>query len=443
MPAGCVQAHGRSTRQRSSPRKEHRVMSTPAWKRGMAAIALAGAAFGAQAVSYFSWQAVELPASSGASCGNGTPYRFFVNRTPFTSRTVVVYEGGGACWDQKACLGGSLLSASNPDGVAANYMQDLTHQLSTPFTARLDPLQSVRTQGWNIVFLPYCTGDVHTGNATAIYSDVDATKPLAYSHRGAVNSEQVAAWLKANLSRPQQLLVTGFSAGGAGATSNYAVIRAALNPAKSALLADSGPLYPAPRSGSDEQYPSLRLQNRIRVAWGLDGSEGLVTKLLARYPGAGSADDLGSVSTGLAKVFPQDRFGYALFQQDAVYSDFSYTKFHPEIAEAAPAMKPVLLNVLWRRDIANWLPELRSRPNVGYYVPYARDLLGSHCLTTLTFGGTAIQEARLKNVGSFIDNLLDDGGTPIRAYESRQVEQSTFGWLGEVVAWLVSLFPKA
>src|SRR5690606_14940600 len=29
--------------------------------------------------AYFTWEMVELPASSGASCGNGTPYRFFVN----------------------------------------------------------------------------------------------------------------------------------------------------------------------------------------------------------------------------------------------------------------------------------------------------------------------------------------------------------------------------
>ncbi len=41
--------------------------------------------------AYLKWEMVELPASSGASCGNGTPYRFFVNRTPFTSKTVVMF----------------------------------------------------------------------------------------------------------------------------------------------------------------------------------------------------------------------------------------------------------------------------------------------------------------------------------------------------------------
>lgn len=402
--------------------------------RGLTSVALAGAAFAAHAVTYFSWQTVELPASSGASCGNGTPYRFFVNRTPLTNRTIVVYEGGGACWDQKACLGGGLLSASNPDGVPANYMSALPHQLSTPFTARINPIQAVRTQGWNIVFVPYCTGDVHTGNGAALYADADATKPLAYFHRGAVNSEGLAAWLKANMPRPDQLLVTGFSAGGAGATAHYGFIRNALNPKKSALLADSGPLFPAPRSGTASQYPSLPLQNKIREAWGLDGPNGLVTKLLAQYPGAGDADNLGSMTTGLAKVFPNDRLGYALFQQDGIYSDFSYSKFYPEIAATTGDDRARLLNAKWRQDITNWLAAIQPHQNVGFYIPYARDIISSHCLTTVTFSGTAIKEANLKNVGSFIDNLIDGTGTPLRAVEVAEVRQTAFpGLLGSII----------
>jgi hypothetical protein len=52
----------------------------------------------------------------GAACGDGSPYRFFVNRTPLSKDIVISYEGGGACWDQKACLGEGHLSAANPNG---------------------------------------------------------------------------------------------------------------------------------------------------------------------------------------------------------------------------------------------------------------------------------------------------------------------------------------
>ena len=67
-----------------------------------------------------------------------------VNRTPFTRDTVVMYEGGGACWDQQSCLGIGHLSASNPDGIPPNYLSSLTSAafgLVTPFTARADPAQ--------------------------------------------------------------------------------------------------------------------------------------------------------------------------------------------------------------------------------------------------------------------------------------------------------------
>ena len=147
--------------------------------------------------AYLKWEMVELPASSGASCGNGTPYRFFVNRTPFTSKTVVMYEGGGACWEKGTCenKAGTLLGAVNPDGIPTNYMSDWNRQahlgLVTPFTTRINPLTSVQTQSWNIVYLTYCTGDVHTGNKVTTYSDVAGS--LAWYHRGAVNAKAVTA----------------------------------------------------------------------------------------------------------------------------------------------------------------------------------------------------------------------------------------------------------
>ncbi len=396
-----------------------------AGRHGLIALALAAPAFAAQAVSYFTWQAVELPASTGASCGNGSPYRFFVNRTPLSNKTVVIYEGGGACWDQASCKGNGPLSASNPNGIPANYMSSIEHKLATPFQARVHPLQSVQTQSWNIVFVPYCTGDVHTGNAVAVYSDADAANPLTYAHKGSINTEAMAGWLKATLPRPDHLLVTGYSAGGAGASANYAVLRTVLDPKKSALLADSGPLFPAPRSGSLAQYPSKPLQEKIRVTWGLDRADGLLGKMNARYPGVLDADDLGSLTTGLGKAFPQDRLGFATQQEDQVYAGFSYAKFYPEIAAMAGDAQKQALNEKWRVDVGNWVARMNTQPNVGYYIPNGRTLMQAHCLTVVTFGGTAIKEANWRSVGQFVDNLIDGKGQPIRAIETKRIIQST------------------
>ncbi len=393
--------------------------------------------------AYLKWETVELPTSSGASCGNGSPYRFFVNRSPFTTKTVVMYEGGGACWEKGTCenKGGVLLSAANPDGIPANYMQDWNRQahlgLVTPFTARIDPLTSVQTQSWNIVYMPYCTGDVHTGNKVTTYSDDSGS--VAWYHRGGVNAKAVTAWLAANLPKPEVLLMTGFSAGGTGSTANFPQMRTGLGARRAALLADSGPLFWAPRDGTPEQYPSLPLHNKIRSVWGLDEPGGMVTELIAKYPTAGDANNLGTIAGGLNKIFPNDRIGYAMFQEDTNYSAFSYQKFFADISGAAtPEERLANLNKRWRQDIGNLVAHLPASPNLGWYLPNYREINGSHCLTIVTFGDTGIKEQKLQDVGSFVDNLLDFSGKKpvIRALEQSR-ERAPATTLSDLVAQLI------
>ncbi|GAB6417836.1 hypothetical protein bcgnr5379_61530 [Bacillus cereus] len=47
--------------------------------------------------AYYQWQTVQLPAETGAICGNGSPYKIFVNRVPNTTNTIIYMEGGGFC----------------------------------------------------------------------------------------------------------------------------------------------------------------------------------------------------------------------------------------------------------------------------------------------------------------------------------------------------------
>ncbi|RZI81674.1 MAG: hypothetical protein EOP38_18500 [Rubrivivax sp.] len=391
------------------------------------AVALTASSAGL-AQSYYKWETVDFPASTGASCGNGTPYRVFVNRTPKTSKTVVMFEGGGACWAKGACQGeGGLLGASNPNGVKANYMSSLTMAafgLVTPFTSRNHPFNKIQTQDWNIVYVPYCTGDVHTGNKIASYPDADPTKPaLTYYHRGARNGEALAQWLAKTIPSPDHLLVTGFSAGGAGATGQYGILRDLVKPKLSSMLADSGPLFQAQRNGI-VPTASLPLHNKIREAWGLDGPDGLVTKLVNRYPGFGDTNNLGSLTTALAQVYTKDRIGYATFQQDTIYSAFSYTDFYPEIAAAkAGDERNKLLLAKWQPEVRAWTDAMKPYPNIGYYVPYGRNLIGSHCLTIVGFGNTGIKEANLASVEVFLDNLISREGTVIKAFEGDKVMQ--------------------
>lgn len=391
------------------------------WLQCGAALVLGLSASWASA-GYFQWDVVELPASSGAACGNGTPYRFFVNRTPFTRNTVVMYEGGGACWDQASCLGQGSLSATNPDGVPADYLERLSAAafgLITPFTARAHPFNQVATQSWNIVYLPYCTGDVHTGNAVQVYSDSNPAEPRVEHHRGQANVTGAARWLREHIGRPDELLLTGFSAGGAGSMGTYPLVRDILQPGRSSLLSDSGPLFPARRGATPAQAPSLPLHNRIRDAWGLD-RPGSLLDAFADRPGL-DRENLGSVANALALSYPEDRFSYVLFQEDGIYSAFSYAKFHPDIIGAPDEpTRRKLINQRWRQDISQWLPVLGQHDNVGWHVPFWRSFNDAHCLTIVDFSGTGIEESGIADLSPVVDNVLQRQAPPMRHVEADQ-----------------------
>ena len=412
----------------------------------LATLAFGLPALAQAAVEYYKWTPVTLPVESGASCGNGTPARVFVNRTPMTTKTLVYFEGGGACWNQNGCLGKGKITevASNPNGVPENYLSQVNAAafgMATPLITRSGLLGKIYTQSWNIVYVPYCTGDVHTGAGVQTYSDADPSAPLVYHHRGYKNAKALSAWMAANMPRPEHLLVSGSSAGGVGATANYGILRLALKPLKSALGADSGPLFPAPQNGTAAQYPSLPLQNKVRSLWGVDRPDGVASELIAMYPEAGDVSDLSTLNSGLPKVFPKDRFGYMAFQEDGIFSAFSYTSFYPEIAALSGKAKDQAINVLWRKDMANWKAQLDKNPSTsGYYFPTWRPFIKAHTLALLDFTGTGIEEANVKSVATFYENLIDESQPVLRLQELDQVGDHKRILSVNPLQWLVALF---
>jgi hypothetical protein len=173
----------------------------------------AGYADGWQPGAYYRWQTVKLAPSTGAVCGNGSQYKFFVNRVPGTRNTIVYMEGGGACWDYPSCTGASgIRGARNPNGIPDNYLDILANpgtSLVSPFIVRLHPYNAVKTQNWNMIYVPYCTGDVYSGDKVAVYNDPSGQNPsLIWHHNGLRNTRAVVAWLRDHLPRSTQMLST-------------------------------------------------------------------------------------------------------------------------------------------------------------------------------------------------------------------------------------------
>lgn len=409
------------------------------------AVALLSIPFG-----YNQWQMVELPVSSGASCGNGSPYRFFVNKTPLNNNAIIYLEGGGGCWDYKSCTNQRAdVFVTNKNGeVPRNYMtlpgliqsiltasgsmpeESLPNQgvggLESPFLARMHPAGKVQTQAWNIVFAPYCTADVHVGNIVKLYANPDDESKLkVYFHKGHKNAQLVTAWMKANLPRPDKLLVVGSSAGGYGATANYGTFRDALSPKKSsALLNDSGVFFWAPQvlPGEVESTASLPAYNKVITTWHLDAPGQLVSEYRAKYPSIDTTN-LGSIVLGWAQHYPKDRIGVASFSADMVIPNFMYSEL-PSFATASN--KTELAETLFRKEIDNtFFNHFPERNNLGFYIPNWRSLMKSHTLTTGSFGNTGIPELEIQSVTLFVDNLLNDSAIPVmRAYEKNKIKTS-------------------
>lgn len=137
-------------------------------------------------------------------CSRGSEFAYWVH--PGTVNKVVIdYIGGGACWNAVTC------------SVADAIFSDSVDQVRTAIEANIPVGIYDKTRDdnpfkdWYHVVIPYCTGDVHWGDATVEYSD-----SVTIEHRGATNGRAVLDWVKAEFSAPEQIMVTGCSAGSYG-----------------------------------------------------------------------------------------------------------------------------------------------------------------------------------------------------------------------------------
>ncbi len=171
--------------------------------------------------------------------GADPAFRFWARRG-VSERLVVYFDGGGACWDDTTCAVPRLASASDPnDGFykAELIASDDPRRMAGVFDLR-NPRNPLRD--WSFVFVPYCTGDVHSGSNTATYTDPDTGEPYTIEHRGSDNFRVILEWMRANFDAPETILVTGSSAGAFGAATQYARIREVFPAGRAVMLGDAG-----------------------------------------------------------------------------------------------------------------------------------------------------------------------------------------------------------
>ncbi|MBI5070354.1 MAG: esterase [Deltaproteobacteria bacterium] len=252
---------------------------------------LAGLAVGA-------WSWVEFPDSS---CDDGSATGVAVS--PGTGTDLVVFlNGGGACWDYLTCY--VLNTASHGPFGAAQFERLRTTALPGSILDR--GLAGNPFADATLVFVPYCTGDIHGGDSVVTYTGPSDSR--VHHHVGHANVLAFLRRLAATWPSPQRLVVAGASAGGFGALLNYDAFRHYWPAASAFLVDDSGPpLGPG--------AVSPQLLSAWYASWRLD-------RTLDPVCGSACRTDLSAQITGLSRRYPHDRLALLSSLQDQVISAY-------------------------------------------------------------------------------------------------------------------------
>lgn len=261
----------------------------------------------------------------GAQCRDGSDTGFGIRIQEGATNLAIYLEGGGACFNGLTCgLNDDDFNEGDFTAAAARFGN--TGIFST---AASNPVGD-----WNMVYVPYCTGDVHGGTTTDVtVPDVDGVQQFV----GHLNIEKYLGILEPNLDAPNQVLLTGASAGGFGALVNFAEVADTFTGSQMTLLDDSGPIF----YDDDVFSPALGasfislfgfqsvLPSDASALFAADGLQGIYDYYADRYPTA---------NLGLSSYLEDDtiRFFFGFGQADGTISGLEYADGLRDIRATAP-----------------------------------------------------------------------------------------------------------
>ena len=225
-----------------------------------------------------------LTPTCSKSPGSKADFHFWAKRGT-VDKLVVFLEGGGACWDSATCS--FPITATTAAGVPALFKAEILATDNPTTLGGIFVLDDARNpvRDWSLVYVPYCTGDIHSGSKTTSYTNVVNGQSFQIEHRGADNFRLILKWMTDNFA-PEQVLVAGSSAGGYGAVTHFPRVRAAWPLAKAAMLDDAAQgvttaSFDAARNGNWNIQLSASVYGANAQA--VPSSE-LVKRLVAQYP---------------------------------------------------------------------------------------------------------------------------------------------------------------
>ncbi len=325
-------------------------------------------------------------------CARGADYSFY-HRAGDSDKLMIYFQGGGACWDNETCAPG--YSPGDPDDdfedfdifsaeVRPSGVQSLENTLLNPDIAG-NP-----TVDHSVVYVTYCTGDVHTGDVTHDYSYEG--QDYTIHHRGAPNTQAALDWAFAQYPDPEQVFVVGCSAGSYASIYHVPTIIERYQDVPVVQLGEAGTgsmIPPGWRGYASWNYN----KNLPEAARSIPLDEYIIPSLY----------------TEVASAYPS-----ATFAQYSAFGDGVQMFYGAFISELEVENERDALGLFWRwtREMTNGFELIDDETdNFAYFVEGAI----SHC-TLEGFQGQEFDERQADGVSyiNWIDDLLEGDAESVR-----------------------------
>jgi hypothetical protein len=320
----------------------------------------------------------------GAYCRDGSKTGFAVNLASSASDKLVIYlEAGGACMDQFFC--GPMLT---PLTFGATEFDSWKAGLgSTPSKAdaglfnRADLNNPVA--GWNMVYIPYCTGDIFAGaNPDGMVPNVGPQQFVGYTDVR-LDLKRIVPTFPGT----KKVLLTGSSAGAFGAYANYEQATRAFGSSTSIyVLADSGAPMEAP-------YVAECAQSQLADLWGKEGAL------------ADCGSDCSNPKTyfldvvkHLTKTYPTMPFGVVSSTEDQIMGLF-FGYGNPGMCKDSNLPTGQLSGALYTEGLKDVEMKLAGVPNFGAFLFAGTQHTSVETTATLDNGSTNVTPSLLQAGG--------------------------------------------
>lgn len=160
------------------------------------------------------WQLI--PLNEKAYCSDSSDY-FIFSKKGKSDNLIIHFAGGGACWDDYTCSRPFNLWKGIQLGIGHElngyYISTATKNVPLYIGGLLSDKDKNPINDWNMVYIPYCTADLHLGDATRTYIN-EKGDSTSFHHNGSNNIKAALDWVYKIYGKQQKVLVTGDSAGG-------------------------------------------------------------------------------------------------------------------------------------------------------------------------------------------------------------------------------------